>query len=748
MFQKIGLKQFGVFENQSFDLQKVTVFYGQNEAGKSTISDALFYALCRPAARKGSYRQLRKRYGDSFDASLRPEPASFIDDDEFKNLYMIRALDFTLALNTKEQWLNELEKRLFTGAVDVQGMIRELKPIAAQDKRNKLIKAFLQLRSDVERLQSELAKLKGERSSILAEEKKVWGFASEKEKIEAKIGTIREQNGRLNQTVELQNRLREKLECEKRLVRLVELEKAKEKIETLRLYEKDESEEVERRMKERESFEKRMIEATSKHDSLIAQIADRQKKLLQLETQFEKQKRLSDAALRYLNRLRDETIPEKIVKQWNRFAIAGATALVAAAGGVPFFMDDFSVQNHLLVVLVTLSAAVALLFGTRRVSIERDEEAVGRHIAHLRSQWNGDTGELLNCESIEEAQRIFTSYRVQYDESQKQYDAQKKELTDRERERIDLETGIAHHKSALERETETIALWFRERRVADQREYLQRVNEFRQLNETRRRLESETGVSDRDFFQLRAELERKLNRFETEELPAESLPEAELKRLMRERDESARKLETLLREERLLGEKKEGLSGELRGRIARIAPELVAREEELALRQRELDGAILEQKASTLALEIFGAVEKNTESRFLALESEIVRYMSDFIPDRSIRLSAMDTDALQMVDRTGMLRSIDQLSTGTKDSVIFCAKIALALKMEQPGTVLVFDEPFLTFDEERELRALKLLRKVVDDRKELQIVFFTKEARLKGRIEEVFDGVRVHSIGK
>ncbi|MCB1323554.1 MAG: AAA family ATPase, partial [Leptospiraceae bacterium] len=52
MIEELLLQSFGRFRNQSFPFRRTTLFYGPNEAGKTTVFDALLYSLCRPAASK------------------------------------------------------------------------------------------------------------------------------------------------------------------------------------------------------------------------------------------------------------------------------------------------------------------------------------------------------------------------------------------------------------------------------------------------------------------------------------------------------------------------------------------------------------------------------------------------------------------------------------------------------------------------------------------------------------------------
>ena len=71
----------------------------------------------------------------------------------------------------------------------------------------------------------------------------------------------------------------------------------------------------------------------------------------------------------------------------------------------------------------------------------------------------------------------------------------------------------------------------------------------------------------------------------------------------------------------------------------------------------------------------------------------------------------------------GIPRRIDLLSEGTKDLVYICMRLALvdAMYTEEKPFIL-FDDPFVNFDDEKVAGSLKLLQEVS---KEYQIIYFT-----------------------
>jgi hypothetical protein len=67
------------------------------------------------------------------------------------------------------------------------------------------------------------------------------------------------------------------------------------------------------------------------------------------------------------------------------------------------------------------------------------------------------------------------------------------------------------------------------------------------------------------------------------------------------------------------------------------------------------------------------------------------------------------------------------LSRGTRDQLYLCARLGIVRQITQPATPpLVFDDPFVTFDDERAQRAVEMLRDAASD---LQVIYLTCSER-------------------
>lgn len=78
-----------------------------------------------------------------------------------------------------------------------------------------------------------------------------------------------------------------------------------------------------------------------------------------------------------------------------------------------------------------------------------------------------------------------------------------------------------------------------------------------------------------------------------------------------------------------------------------------------------------------------------------------------------------------------------QLSKGTGDQLYLAARLGLVRQVTQERRPpLVFDDPFVTFDDARALRAVELLRELADDH---QVLYLTCSDRYDAAAEKVIE---------
>ncbi len=83
--------------------------------------------------------------------------------------------------------------------------------------------------------------------------------------------------------------------------------------------------------------------------------------------------------------------------------------------------------------------------------------------------------------------------------------------------------------------------------------------------------------------------------------------------------------------------------------------------------------------------------------------------------------------------KEGRAYSLNQLSSGTKDQLYLAVRMAMAQAVKPKGAFLLLDDPFLTCDQGRTLRLLKVIKELA---RQCQIILATKETWLKAFLEQ------------
>jgi hypothetical protein len=302
--------------------------------------------------------------------------------------------------------------------------------------------------------------------------------------------------------------------------------------------------------------------------------------------------------------------------------------------------------------------------------------------------------------------------------------------------------GLREKLAEAEREEKT---WLQRQGVANPQEYALQVSRLLETDAQceRKKSELEALAQGQDHGSFRREVLRKLQALDEEGIPGSGQDEAALQRLKNARQSWWVKKEAEAQREREMIARKEGLAGEIRGALGKLAGEIVAGEESLAIWEAEIAVKERDKRASALAMGIFREIGEGADLLLAGLAREMEAMLARILPEgRGLDLQGLDHKQIRVMDAGGADRPMDSLSTGTRDTVVLAAKLALARKHREGAGILVLDDPFLAMDERREARALALLADF-HRRHGWQIILLTKEVRLKTMAGGIFTHAKV-----
>ena len=162
----LNLNKFGKFKNKSFEISDgLTLFYGENESGKTTIFDSLMLLLSENKKTSSFAKQIKSRYGDDIDIYLEPEiePSKKMHPQSYNNLYAIRQSEIIFEMSDSKKdskdWESEIKKKLFSSDIDIGKIISEIKSEYSGKSQNSIPSILKNLKYRKEEIKDELNEL-------------------------------------------------------------------------------------------------------------------------------------------------------------------------------------------------------------------------------------------------------------------------------------------------------------------------------------------------------------------------------------------------------------------------------------------------------------------------------------------------------------------------------------------------------------------------------------------------------------
>ncbi len=779
MIERLTLTGFGKFRNAVFDLSGVTVVYGPNEAGKTTFFDGLFQALCRPSETKKSGKVLKARYGAARAAQATVSNDVPITDEEFMNLYAIREGDLRLELDKGSEWLDKLKSRLFHGGLDPAEFLAEFDK-RSSDSRTMVHSKELEKAKEVSaKTREELETRKRARSELSAKENSLAQAEASLQVTRGLLeaGTVEMAALDVDSAREDRIALRQKWTAQ--LDRLEEWDAMEAAAAALAPFREDRREEWNALSAATRLVHAKLLAEKGKREhqeSLLAQARTENRAAREAKEASGPRSalaaRLAGEARQALEGKSPGGIPLSAIASVIVFGLGGIASVRLPAGpmriagvGVclllavfAFFLSIRLRQSALGRMLVDKLSVLKdrWAVGATSFSGVSSASAIGTSSASASETSSPAIPSLAEISTLEGfIQAMEASAREKDALEAKEADTLRRREDQKDAlERIDanLRSFKDQEESALRAERE----WLARHGVVDSEEYLLKVDRCRQVqtDAAKRRAELEALAQGSDWSALRKDLRRKLQDLDEAGVAEKGLDDAAMQRLRQRRKELQGKQEELGRREGGLIAQKERLAGEISGAMGKLAPEIVAWEDRLAQAVADVKRKELDKQAAALARDIFRDIGDGADLMLQSLAGDMEAILANILPGslnpvkgRMVSLAGLEDRLIQVEDAAGGVRSLDHLSTGTRHAMVLAAKLALARKHRNGPGLLVLDEPFLAMDDERESRALELLRDF-HDHNGWQIILLTKEIRLVEKVRKLFPEPRIIDLAR
>lgn len=766
MIHNLELQSFGKFKNKSFNFGPVTVFYGPNEAGKTTVYDALFYALCQPRQNRKAGKDLVTRYGQEGLSAIATGKEGFtvdtLDEEEFLNLMAIRASSLHIEFKSESSWKKRLMADLFGGGIDPSRIIRTLEPLASTRSNSKLMKKLSIEEEKEKSIRRELEKSLALRDSIRNHEEQLKDSAKNIALIQSEIEDLTKKLKKLEEQSKRNDLARERERMNSILRSSSAIIESRKELKDLSLYAENRLGEYDDLVKTREKWENELQTRKNTIRHLEEQKSKIIESLEQKNSTYKSASDLADIAIRLIPELREtESNPPMNTRMiWDRSRLVGSA--IAALAGIsitaalftfpPEFFGGFSESLSMIVSLLPVAAgsglSAFLASQARDVRMERDEEKIDQIVSRALDTWKVKTGRSMDVRSL-------SGVLLQLQEVDHEREATLRSLRETESQLARIEDDLRNNSKEMEISNESLVLstaqsgqWLSKMGVPDRDRYIEMRSKFESIQKSIDGALMSLPQQFRDDPQAaHLEAQRRLAVLDEQGAPDSPISDADGRNLARMIEELRNQIDSKSKHLNSLERTSSTKDGELRTESSSVNRRILELERDLANTVPVVKSLRQERMAAEIALRIFQSIGKDSGSLLKELGKDLSQRFSGMLPEaRSVRMDTLGEESILVQDAGGEFRQLSMLSSGTRDSFVLATRLSLARRsMKDRQGLLVLDDPFLMLDHDRERRALEMVDQFMNETG-WQVILFTKDKQLKDLCAKIWEDSVIHTL--
>lgn len=751
MLKSMILNKFGKFTNEVLGFAPITIVSGLNEAGKTTVFDALLDTLCSPSGATKEGKELKRRYGEDRQADVEfvGEKIHF-EVSEFRNLYALRAGDIYIEMNDQSVWMEKVKSNLFSGGIDPNLIKTNLDKLASTKGSMAHNKERKRLESERDQAEKQLNILNAKRDSILEDDKQVARLKKDSQKMEQTLREKEQELAELKQQLDFEEKIGKRKKMDGILEFLDEGEKIERAIKSLTKFRDDQTQELDQLQEKitKLKSDQQLMEAVIKTSKeAVENMQNGKRELIKKE---EKTRALSELATSMNEKLKAflSNMPTTSTISWNKtLLIAGIVALIA--GLATAALTEGNVVRVVLASTGLLLFAVLVLLA-KKPKVTIDKQKREGFFGKLMDEWSISAldDDRAQWQTLEGFQEALLSKRNAYRELKEKIIRVDGELNT-ELEKLENEKrNLKRIGEKLQNLVGDEKQWLETKGVASRDDYIANTTKNSELIKQRQQWKGKLVVLLRENplenpQELRRLCDRKLREFDEAAIPGEGKSENEIIKLKKSVDEKSNEMERISKELQKLREDQIEKGGVIRGSLGDIPDQIIQE----GARIQKYDGMIennrVEREAAELTSEIFRDVAQDSEAALAELSKSLSEEVGEIVgSSREATVSYLDTSSISMTDSGGAERPLEDLSSGTRNSFLFAARLVLAKRAAGGKSLLILDEPFTSFDTDRLGNALAVLKKFHDDN-DWQVIVLTKDEFLVDQVKKIFPEEKV-----
>lgn len=708
----LKLNKFGKFKNQSFKISKgITLFYGENESGKTTIFDSLMMLFSENKRANVFSKQIKLRYGDDIDISLEPKvPDNLkLHPQSYNNLYAIRQSEIIFEISDSKKdskdWESEIKKKLFSSDVDIGKMISEIKAEYSSKAQNSIFYRLNILENEKNEIDKKLNNLY---DKIKTSANKKDDLKELKENIFLHENILKE---KIEEQQKLYSLMKSKKESETKNIKLNLLKQIndyKTSNDFLRnniVFEDDYSDEINSRIKKIEKLKTNISYINGKIEALKKNVEEKNK------IDYDSVRKRIENAIKKIDDLtkKNKRIPKIIFL----IIVAFISSLLAL-----YFKNP--------VWLFIIIPVIPFMFIK-----ENENSKFINDILESLPELNIEETDILIIKDIlnKELAKIEILMSKKYDEEIENYN-----------------TEMENNLKEIENENNLLTLLFEKLNVKNKEEYYEiKYNYDLLLKENEENFKRLINEAKKLGFQnieiLETDCIRILRELDDKGVNPNDYNEMEIKKIENDIKKSESEINILKEEINKIKNNISYIEGELNN-FDNIHIDIINFESKLAQIKEDIINLNKRRKALKLLEEMLSVINQKNDDIFKSLSNEAKVLYNHItgkkLSDDGIIMSGFDKDKIVVSDKQNELRNVELLSSATKNAVYIAMRLSILTKIHQAGRLILLDDPFITFDNNRTKEALSFIKEYSKNYN-IPVAIFTKDIFIKDFMSEYED---------
>ena len=718
----LKLNKFGKFKNQSFKISDgITLFYGENESGKTTIFDSLMLLFSENKRVSAFSKQIKLRYGNDIDISSEPKiPDNLkLHPQSYNNLYAIRQSEIIFEMSDSKKdskdWESEIKKKLFSSDIDIGKMVSEIKAEYSGKAQNSIpykLNILANEKNEIDKILNNLY------DKIKNSVNKKDNLKELKENLFLHENILKE---KIEEQKKLYSLLKSKKESETKIIKLNLLKqindfnKADDFLSKNIIFKNDYSNEINDRMKKIEELKTNMSYINGKIEALKKSAGEKEK----IKTDCESLKIRIENALKNLNRIEESIQKNKKIPKIIFFIVI---AFISSALALYF-------KNPLWLFIIL--PVIPFMF-IKESLIKEDKN----------SKFIKDILESLPELNIEETNILILKEILNKELAKIEILMQENNNEETENYNLELENNLKE----FENENNALARLFDKLKVKNKEEYYEiKYNYDLLLKENEENYKKLIAEAKKSGFQsidlLETDCIRILKELDDKGVNPNDYNEMEIKKIENNLKDLESEINILKEEINKIKNNISYIEGELNN-SDNIHADIINFESKLAQIKEEIIDLNKRRKALKLLEEMLFKINKKNDDIFQSLSKEAKVLYNHIagknLSDEGIIMSGFDKDKIVVADKQNQMRNVELLSSATKDAVYIAMRLSILTKIHQAGRLILLDDPFITFDNNRIKEALSFIKEYSKNYN-IPTVIFTKDLFIRDFMQKFVD---------